>query len=542
MFSSYNDKQSATENLKALVMENCTMKVLSIGFTILSTLAIATPQTHAGSCTPPPSGLVSWWPAEGNANDIVGTNNGSLIGNVSFTNGEVGHGFYFDGGVDGIVVPDAPELNFNSNQDLSIDAWIQPLTQPGNDYDVIEVLDKRVAPTFNVQLGYDLFLEGGVLSFQMADVLAINSFNNFSAGPDLRDGKFHHVAVTVQRNSTTGGRFYIDGQLAGTFDPTVCPGDLSNTGSLLIGSHPTPGFHGSYHGIIDELSLYRRALGSNEISAIYNAGSAGKCPNNCTPPPSDIISWWPAEETTDDIIGTNSGTAMGSLGYTYGIVGRAFSLDGVSSYVLIPNSVSMNPPGPFTIEGWIYPTKDADQKILSKWGDQGIYENNRSYALKTTPGLGLALTISDLSNQWDSSFQEFTVTGVLTLNAWNHVAGTYDSGTGIRCLYVNGVNVGSHTNAAVPVYDSIGPVTIGTFLRSPDYNQDYFQGLIDELSLYNRALSSTEIQLIYNAGSAGKCVPGSSGVPVISQFTPASGTNGATVTISGINFSPVAGN
>ena len=135
------------------------------------------------------------------------------------------------------------------------------------------------------RLGYDLFLEGGVLSFQMADVLAVNSFNNFSAGPDLRDGNFHHVAVTVQRNSTSGGRFYIDGQLAGTFDPTVCPGDLSNAGSLLIGDHPTPGFQASYHGIIDELSLYRRALTSNEISAIYNAGSSGKC---LTPVPPGI--------------------------------------------------------------------------------------------------------------------------------------------------------------------------------------------------------------------------------------------------------------
>jgi Concanavalin A-like lectin/glucanases superfamily len=225
----------------------------------------------------------------------------------------------------------------------------------------------------------------------------------------------------------------------------------------------------------------------------------------CVAAPTGLVSWWRAEGNANDIIGTNNGMTMGSLNYTNGKVGLAFSLDGARGYVLTTNSPSLNPPGGFTIEGWIYPTQDADQKILSKWGDQGIYENNRSYALKTTPGLGLALTISDLANQWNSSFQEFTVTGVLTLKAWNHVAGTYDSGTGIRRLFVNGVNVGSHTNTPVAVYDSIGPVTIGTFLRSPDYNQNYFQGLIDEPSLYNRALSPTEIVAIYNAGSDGKC-------------------------------------
>jgi hypothetical protein len=60
MFSPYNGGQSATENLQAIVMEYFTMKFLSVGFTILFTLAIATPQTHGGSCTPPPAGLVGW--------------------------------------------------------------------------------------------------------------------------------------------------------------------------------------------------------------------------------------------------------------------------------------------------------------------------------------------------------------------------------------------------------------------------------------------------------------------------------------------------
>src|ERR1035438_1059956 len=103
--------------------------------------------------------------------------------------------------------------------------------------------------------------------------------------------------------------------------PTVCPGDLSNSGSLLIGNHPTPGFQGSYHGIIDELSLYRRALGSNEISAIYNAGNAGKCPNNCTPPPSGLVGWWTGDGTTMDVLNTNNGTLVGGTTYAPGEVG-----------------------------------------------------------------------------------------------------------------------------------------------------------------------------------------------------------------------------
>jgi len=56
-------------------------------------------------------------------------------------------------------------------------------------------------------------------------------------GPDLRDGQFHHIAAAVQRNSATGGRLYVDGQLVGTFDPTSQAGDLSTAEPLRIGRH-----------------------------------------------------------------------------------------------------------------------------------------------------------------------------------------------------------------------------------------------------------------------------------------------------------------
>jgi hypothetical protein len=226
----------------------------------------------------------------------------------------------------------------------------------------------------------------------------------------------------------------------------------------------------------------------------------------CDPLPAGLVSWWRAEGDTTDSMGLNNGSAMGALAYGTGEVGQAFSLDGSSSYDFIPNSVSLNPPGSFSMDAWIYPAQDGDQKILSKWGDQGGYSDQRSYNLTTTPGLGVSFSFSDLANQENGAFQTFEVTGVLTLNAWNHVAATYDITTGIRCLYVNGTKVGSHTNVpADAVYVGTAPVTIGAWWQNTGSVQDYFQGLIDEVSLYGRTLSDSEIQAIYNAGSAGKC-------------------------------------
>jgi hypothetical protein len=232
-----------------------------------------------GDCLPPPVGLVGWWRAEGNGEDSIGTNQAEVPSGVTYVPAEVGLGFDLEGNTNRILVPDAPELNFGPNQDFSIEAWIQPLADPGNYTDpsgeIMTVVAKRYNPDLLTALGYEVFLAGGRLSFQMDDTLDV--YHNFNAGPDLRDGRFHHVAVTVQRNSITGLQFYVDGQLIDTFDPTIVPGDLSNTEPLRIGNHPIPTLPAFYHGIIDEVSLYNRALSAAEIAAIYNAGSAGKC-------------------------------------------------------------------------------------------------------------------------------------------------------------------------------------------------------------------------------------------------------------------------
>ncbi|HEV2207334.1 MAG TPA: LamG domain-containing protein, partial [Verrucomicrobiae bacterium] len=90
---------------------------------------------------------------------------------------------------------------------------------------------------------------------------------------------------------------------------------------------------------------------------------------------------------------------------------------------------------------------------------------------------------------------------------WYHVAATYDGNQSI--LYVNGVAEASATPGFPLDYDTT-PLFIGTTgTWSPYLNM--FGGLIDEASIYNRALSAGEIAAIYNVGSAGKCIPGIQG-------------------------------
>lgn len=240
-------------------------------------LAVPIAGPASGQCIPPPAGLISWWPADGNANDIQDGNDGTLVGGAGFATGQFGEAFVFGGvSADGVVVPDHPSLDFGPTDDFSIDAWI--LAEVSGSSGVRVIVDKRDAPNGNTAVGYVLFLFNGRLGFQLADApLVAGAHTNFvSPGPDLRDGTFHHVAVTVVRSSSTGGKLYVDGVVVFTFDPTLEPGNLSNNKPLLIGKHQTVGFSGAYRGRIDEVEIFDRALSASEILDLFNAID-GKC-------------------------------------------------------------------------------------------------------------------------------------------------------------------------------------------------------------------------------------------------------------------------
>src|SRR5205823_2630512 len=81
-------------------------------------LVVVTPP----SCVGPPAGLIAWWPANGTANDIVGTNNGTLQGGTLFATGEVNQAFSLNGSGRYVSVPDSPLWAFGTN-DFSIELW-----------------------------------------------------------------------------------------------------------------------------------------------------------------------------------------------------------------------------------------------------------------------------------------------------------------------------------------------------------------------------------------------------------------------------------
>ncbi|MFT5142150.1 MAG: hypothetical protein ACI80V_002406 [Rhodothermales bacterium] len=233
----------------------------------------------ADMCYGPPLGMVGWWPGDGHTNDLSGhQNTGVLQGGAGYvTPGEVSDAFSFSGPADYVRVNDSASLNFGAGANFSIDAWVKT----SDATNILNIVDKRAG----FVAGYGLYLIGGKLAFQIGD--GASPLNFVSASPNVSNGAWHFVAVTVERASKTGGILYVDNIPVLVFDPTSRQGSLANNSPLLIGQNSLSAGAG-FRGQIDEVEIFDRVVTPIELGAIYEAGPLGKCKGLCDEKPQSL--------------------------------------------------------------------------------------------------------------------------------------------------------------------------------------------------------------------------------------------------------------
>src|SRR6266446_2472758 len=187
--------------------------------------------------------------------------------------------------------------------------------------------------------------------------------------------------------------------------------------------------------------------------------------------------------TVTDLSGNgNTGTITGATWSSLGKFSNGLRFDGISNWVTVNDSDSLDLTGGMTLEAWVYPTVATGNwtTVLLKEAPPGF---NLAYHLQGDPsGHPSSYIMTEASG-----LQGLVGIGTLLLNTWTHLAATYNGA--MFFLYVNGTVVASQpVSGNIP--PSIGPLRLG----GNSIWGEYFAGTIDEVRIYNKALSQTEIQ------------------------------------------------
>jgi Concanavalin A-like lectin/glucanases superfamily/Fibronectin type III domain/Viral BACON domain len=266
---------------------------------------------------------------------------------------------------------------------------------------------------------------------------------------------------------------------------TVSPASASAPATLAVTPSISGLAAGTYTATVTVTATTSGATGSPKTIAVTLTVS---------PASSNLVGAWGFDETSGttaaDASGRgNTGTLNGPARSASGKFGGALSFDGVNDWVTVADANVLDLTTGMTMEAWVRPSA-----IGSLWRTVMLKEQPGSliYALYAGDGSGRAAT--DIFTNADLGLSGTSAT---PLDTWTHLAATYD-GANLR-LYVNGVQAASRAITG-SIRASTGALRIG---GNGTWNDEWFSGLIDEVRLYNRALSAAEIQADMTKAVAG---------------------------------------
>lgn len=275
---------------------------------------------------------------------------------------------------------------------------------------------------------------------------------------------------------------------------------------------------------------YTVTLGPNSIHNL-NFANCRRCQSEqrCVTAPSNMVAWWPFDETSGtiahDVRGLHPGTKVNGPGTCVRPgAGTAINLNGANQYVLVPNAADLNfgSSADFTIDAWINPAGNSttntilDKRVAGPVG----------WALALATGK-LAFAMQDGS----TASATYISPNVLPANTWTHVAIVVSRATNQGWAYVNGVLDGTFTpsTTAPGSINNAGALYIGRSFSGTNY----WRGCIDDVEIFCRALSQAEIAGIVNFG---KCKQYCS-VPAVTTYPGLANTVTVNLTICNYDWS-----
>jgi len=462
--------------------------------------SIQTPSVSSSSIS---SGLVGYWSFNGEdvsgttAYDRSGNNNNGTNSGATPTLGKLGQGMSFNGTSSNIAI--ANNSSLKPSLPVTLSAWFR--TEDAG-------VRQNIITTDTVSPYYGIWLQ-----VSTTGKISISYGDGGTPGPESRrtkDGATTLSAntwynVTVVINGPTDINIYLNGvDDGGTYSGT---GDALtySTGEMFIGQASAS--NSVFDGSIDEVRMYNRALSADEVTRLYNVGQTAINDSNNTRNTSGLVGLWSFDGP--DVSGTtaydrsgqsNNGTIAGATP-VLGKLGQSLSFNGTSNYVGVADSSSLNP-SVFSVSFWVNmpSTPSSAAGLIGHWGSASAY---RAWDIRweTTNKLLFAISDGGSNTGYNNTANSFS------LGNWHNIVATYNAGT--FYIYVDGVlestSLAGGTNPTGALNASPGTrLIIGATCNDSDVPADpvfFSQKSMDDVRIYNRVLSASEVGDLYRAGT-----------------------------------------
>ncbi|MGC8586865.1 MAG: LamG-like jellyroll fold domain-containing protein [Candidatus Micrarchaeia archaeon] len=470
--------------------------------TVLTPPQVAQLYQEGLSAPPFSSGLVAWWPLDGNSNDYSGNgNNGTLYGSASFVAPGVGN---YDGYQSSILAAE-----FNGANSMII----TPISFNTPSFAAVLWVNGASTSKMTSVNGYTIFNSIGANNFQMwlnnggslgAPVGSgdeeIGFGTNLYHGYGINGSSWNMLAVSVSNGKAS---LYANG--AGPYNLTIPTGPYS-LNALAIGQSAAG--ISPFAGGIANIQLYNQTLTPSQVSQLYGEGISGIPISG-----QKMIAWWPLEGNSNDYSGNGNNGAPSNIIYNAqqpnrfalvsSIEGYGVTFNGHGGSIQLPPLQALNGHSSFTVNTWL------------NWHGGSQYFGQNPFPVGW-PGChtGFMLSSPNLITffEWYTSNPSnppgcpTTGGGIapgsahLQPNTWYMLTGDYNNATKVLSLYVDGQY---YSSAIVPAgnylsnYDEVGYIGDALDGNTGTY---FFNGSIANVQIFNTSLSAQQILQLYQSG------------------------------------------
>ena len=441
-------------------------------------------------------------------NDASGNgNNGSFPGgsrNPVYAPAAINEGLNFDGNNDYITASD-----FDPGSNFTVSLWVRPDSSSDLDAYIEHVRTNQRNDFF---LGYDNAYDQIIIELEDTNQFEGGACGDpkFCTGVSLSPNRWHHLTVTVTPTTLT---LYVDGEQAYSVSHGTTV--TFNPGIWMMGgdsdSNPNSVANSDYFdGRLDDIRVYNEVLDQEDISELTGLRGWWKLDECSLASPGDVI---------DSSGNGNNGSPVNGATVSSGKICNGGSFDGSNDYIEVPDDGSLDIRQYLTVMAWIRPD------IIPASGLKSIVSKDENYEFHIN-------SAGRIYWWWQNSggtVRSFTSTTTLSAGSWYHVAIVYEPGS--QRILINGVERGSRSYNENLINNN-DPLHIGA---DQYFAGREFDGLIDEVKIFERALTTEEINDYYNRPDPiGRNCPSCSGGGAASNIIL---STDRTETLGGLTFS-----